>query len=38
VELVEAPPDVGKAGRQRYALIGARRPCEPIIGGIAVDL
>ncbi|MEY9336146.1 hypothetical protein ABIF16_009452 [Bradyrhizobium elkanii] len=35
VKLVESPPDVGKAGCQRYALIGARGPREPIIGGIA---
>jgi len=38
VKLVESPPDVGKAGCQRHALIGARGPREPIIGGIAVDL
>ena len=38
MQLVESPPDVGKAGRQCHALIGARRPREPIIGSIAVDL
>jgi hypothetical protein len=38
VQLVEAPPNVGKAGCKPHTIISARWLGEPVVGGIAIDL